>query len=148
MVDDTPCNFTVKYSTIPLGSISQFKSELFSYIVLKKKTNLQETAEDSSSLNKRQLIRKLGRFSRKREIELRSHVGSNTNSDDDDDYVATENENVEFDEEKLKEINSVSCKWPRIVRPTLVRSKHTVCRMCTAEGQLKEVVATASKHGK
>ncbi|XP_055532235.1 methyltransferase-like protein 17, mitochondrial [Wyeomyia smithii] len=39
-------------------------------------------------------------------------------------------------------------KYPRIVRPTLVRSKHSICRMCTAEGDLQEVIFTASKHGK
>ncbi|KAJ8959291.1 hypothetical protein NQ318_021976 [Aromia moschata] len=38
--------------------------------------------------------------------------------------------------------------WPRIVRPALVRSKHTICRMCTANGKLEEVIFTASKHGK
>lgn len=38
--------------------------------------------------------------------------------------------------------------WPRIVRPTLVRSKHTICRLCTYEGQLQEVIFTAKKHGK
>ncbi|CAG9822967.1 unnamed protein product [Phaedon cochleariae] len=39
-------------------------------------------------------------------------------------------------------------KWPRIIRPTLVRHKHCVCRMCTANGKLEEVIFTASKHGK
>lgn len=39
-------------------------------------------------------------------------------------------------------------RWPRIIRPTLVRSKHSVCRMCTKEGNLQEVVFTQAKHGK
>ncbi|CAH1098644.1 unnamed protein product [Psylliodes chrysocephalus] len=39
-------------------------------------------------------------------------------------------------------------KWPRLVRPTLVRSKHTICRMCSPRGKLEEVIFTASKHGK
>ncbi|XP_056647957.1 methyltransferase-like protein 17, mitochondrial isoform X1 [Diorhabda sublineata] len=39
-------------------------------------------------------------------------------------------------------------RWPRLVRPTLVRSKHTICRMCTSSGKLQEVVVTASKYGK
>lgn len=39
-------------------------------------------------------------------------------------------------------------QWPRIIRPTLVRSKHTVCRMCTKEGKLQEIIFTQSKHGK
>lgn len=39
-------------------------------------------------------------------------------------------------------------RFPRLVRPTLVRSKHAVCRMCTDAGKLQEVIFTASKHGK
>lgn len=39
-------------------------------------------------------------------------------------------------------------RFPRLVRPTLVRSKHAVCRMCTDSGKLQEVIFTASKHGK
>lgn len=38
--------------------------------------------------------------------------------------------------------------WPRIVRPTLVRSKHTICRMCTKNGKLEEVIFSQAKHGK
>lgn len=38
--------------------------------------------------------------------------------------------------------------WPRIVRPALVRSKHSICRMCTKNGKLEEVVFTQAKHGK
>uniref|UniRef100_A0A1B0CI71 Putative methyltransferase-like protein 17 n=1 Tax=Lutzomyia longipalpis TaxID=7200 RepID=A0A1B0CI71_LUTLO len=38
--------------------------------------------------------------------------------------------------------------WPRIVRPVLVRSKHSICRMCTKEGRLQEIIFTAAKHGK
>ncbi|XP_023013707.2 ribosome assembly protein METTL17, mitochondrial [Leptinotarsa decemlineata] len=44
-----------------------------------------------------------------------------------------------------EEINQ---RWPRLVRPTLVRSKHSICRMCSARGKLGEVIFTASKHGK
>lgn len=39
-------------------------------------------------------------------------------------------------------------RWPRLVQPTLVRSKHTICRMCTAKGNLQEIIFTQSKHGK
>jgi len=39
-------------------------------------------------------------------------------------------------------------QWPRIVRPVLVRSKHSICRMCTSSGKLQEIIFTASKHGK
>ncbi|XP_044255953.1 methyltransferase-like protein 17, mitochondrial [Tribolium madens] len=39
-------------------------------------------------------------------------------------------------------------QWPRIIRDTLVRSKHTICRMCTKNANLEEVIFTASKHGK
>lgn len=42
----------------------------------------------------------------------------------------------------------VTAAWPRLVRPTLVRSKHSVCRMCTANGRLAEIVFTQSRHGK
>ncbi|XP_033330997.2 ribosome assembly protein METTL17, mitochondrial [Megalopta genalis] len=38
--------------------------------------------------------------------------------------------------------------WPRIVRPVLKRSKHTICRMCTAAGELKEYIFTEYKNGK
>ncbi|XP_013109862.2 methyltransferase-like protein 17, mitochondrial [Stomoxys calcitrans] len=38
--------------------------------------------------------------------------------------------------------------WPRLVRPTLVRSKHSICRMCTSEGTLTEIIFTQSKHGR
>lgn len=39
-------------------------------------------------------------------------------------------------------------QWPRIVRPVLVRSKHSICRMCTSSGKLQEIIFTASKNGK
>ncbi|XP_006624305.2 methyltransferase-like protein 17, mitochondrial [Apis dorsata] len=40
------------------------------------------------------------------------------------------------------------CKWPRIVRPVLKRSKHVICRMCTASGELEEQIFTTWKNGK
>ncbi|XP_024944255.1 methyltransferase-like protein 17, mitochondrial isoform X2 [Cephus cinctus] len=39
-------------------------------------------------------------------------------------------------------------QWPRIVRPILMRSRHTICRLCTKEGNLQEIILTKSKHGK
>lgn len=36
--------------------------------------------------------------------------------------------------------------WPRIVRPTLVKSRHTRCRLCTHRGKLEEVIITKRKH--
>lgn len=39
-------------------------------------------------------------------------------------------------------------QWPRIVRPTLKRSKHVICRTCTASGNLEEFVLTSYKYGK
>ncbi|XP_058464058.1 methyltransferase-like protein 17, mitochondrial [Malaya genurostris] len=39
-------------------------------------------------------------------------------------------------------------RFPRLVRPTLVRSKHSICRMCTEEGKLQEIIFTATKHEK
>lgn len=38
--------------------------------------------------------------------------------------------------------------WPRIVRPVLVRSRHTVCRFCTKNGDLQEVIFTSAKNGR
>jgi ribosomal protein RSM22 (predicted rRNA methylase) len=38
--------------------------------------------------------------------------------------------------------------WPRIVRPTLVRRKHTICRLCTPAGKLQEIIFTPAKSGK
>uniref|UniRef100_A0A1A9WHI7 Methyltransferase-like protein 17, mitochondrial n=1 Tax=Glossina brevipalpis TaxID=37001 RepID=A0A1A9WHI7_9MUSC len=46
----------------------------------------------------------------------------------------------------LKQDSNLS--WPRIVRPTLIRSRHAICRMCTSEGKLQEVIFTKSKHGR
>ncbi|XP_034668902.1 methyltransferase-like protein 17, mitochondrial [Drosophila subobscura] len=45
-------------------------------------------------------------------------------------------------------VSDTSRPWPRIVRPTLVRSKHAICRLCTEEGKLQEVIFTKAKHGK
>ncbi|XP_057381358.1 methyltransferase-like protein 17, mitochondrial [Daphnia carinata] len=39
-------------------------------------------------------------------------------------------------------------RWPRVVRPVLTRSGHTICRLCTNEGKLEEIVVTRSKHSK
>lgn len=49
---------------------------------------------------------------------------------------------------KKGEPTSEADRWPRVVRPTLLRHKHVVCRMCTQDGKLKEGIFTASKHGK
>lgn len=49
---------------------------------------------------------------------------------------------------KKGSIADATRQWPRIVRPTLVRSKHSICRVCTESGNLQEVIFTASKHGK
>jgi ribosomal protein RSM22 (predicted rRNA methylase) len=38
--------------------------------------------------------------------------------------------------------------WPRIVRPVLQRHKHAICRMCTSNGKLGEVIFSPGKHGK
>ncbi|CAB3365076.1 Hypothetical predicted protein [Cloeon dipterum] len=39
-------------------------------------------------------------------------------------------------------------KWPRLVRHPLVRGGHVVCRLCTPEGKLEEVIFTRAKDGK
>ncbi|XP_066254248.1 ribosome assembly protein METTL17, mitochondrial [Euwallacea similis] len=80
--DGTPCNFSVRYWTMPIGSNPQLLTETYSYVVLKK-----------------------------------GHRENNV-------------------------------KWPRIVRAPLVRPRHTICRMCTANGKLREATLTLKKHGK
>ncbi|CAD6997656.1 methyltransferase-like protein 17, mitochondrial [Ceratitis capitata] len=49
---------------------------------------------------------------------------------------------------KKGEISDATRNWPRLVRPTLQRSKHIVCRMCTEDAKLQEVIFTQSKHGR
>lgn len=39
-------------------------------------------------------------------------------------------------------------RWPRIIRPTMLRHKHVICRMCTEHGKIQEAIFTTSKHGK
>jgi ribosomal protein RSM22 (predicted rRNA methylase) len=41
-----------------------------------------------------------------------------------------------------------SDRWPRIVRPTMLRHKHVICRMCTSEGKIQEGIFTSKKQGK
>jgi len=42
----------------------------------------------------------------------------------------------------------IDAQWPRLVRETLVRTRHTFCRLCTVEGNLREIIVTQNKHGK
>lgn len=39
-------------------------------------------------------------------------------------------------------------QWPRLINPTLVRHKHSICNLCTSEGKIEQAVFTASKYGK
>ncbi|KAL1456876.1 hypothetical protein WDU94_001566 [Cyamophila willieti] len=41
----------------------------------------------------------------------------------------------------------VTPPWPRIVRPVLVRTKHTVCKLCTPEGNIAQINFTNKKNG-
>ncbi|XP_050311793.1 methyltransferase-like protein 17, mitochondrial [Anthonomus grandis grandis] len=82
--DGTPCNFEVRYWTMPVGQKSECRTERYCYVVLRK--------------------------------------GKREDSD--------------------------QPKWPRLVRPTLVKSKHTLCRICSCKGQLEDVIFTKKKHGK
>ncbi|XP_059618435.1 methyltransferase-like protein 17, mitochondrial [Phlebotomus argentipes] len=49
---------------------------------------------------------------------------------------------------KPRDLSQTEDSWPRIVRPVLVRKKHAICRMCTKEGNLQEIIFTAAKQGK
>lgn len=44
--------------------------------------------------------------------------------------------------------NTTSDRWPRVVRPTLVRSRHAICRMCFSDGEIKEAIFTKAKSDK
>uniref|UniRef100_A0A8D8TJL3 Methyltransferase-like protein 17, mitochondrial n=2 Tax=Cacopsylla melanoneura TaxID=428564 RepID=A0A8D8TJL3_9HEMI len=41
----------------------------------------------------------------------------------------------------------VTPPWPRIVHPVLVRTKHSVCKLCTPEGNIEQINFTNKKHG-
>lgn len=43
---------------------------------------------------------------------------------------------------------SESDRWPRLVRPTMQRHKHIICRMCTQNGKFEDGIFTVAKHGK
>lgn len=55
-------------------------------------------------------------------------------------YVVLEKQRADGDQEESA--------WPRLVRQTLVRSRHTICRMCTADARLQEIIFTQRVHGK
>uniref|UniRef100_A0A2H1VP70 SFRICE_024230 n=1 Tax=Spodoptera frugiperda TaxID=7108 RepID=A0A2H1VP70_SPOFR len=78
---ETPCNFLMKYESLPYVGKAEVYADLFSYIILKK--------------------------------------GVRSPNDP---------------------------QWPRIVRAPIVRSKHTICKLCTAQGELKEVIFSKAKY--
>ncbi|KAH0552664.1 methyltransferase-like protein 17, mitochondrial [Cotesia glomerata] len=39
-------------------------------------------------------------------------------------------------------------KWPRLVRETITHSRMAICRMCTSEGKLQEIIFSKGKHEK
>ncbi|XP_030038702.2 methyltransferase-like protein 17, mitochondrial [Manduca sexta] len=80
MEHETPCNFLMKYESLPFPSKSDISAELFSYVILKKGTRPPDDPQ-----------------------------------------------------------------WPRIVRAPIVRSGHTICRLCTAQGELKEIIFSKAK---
>ncbi|CAH2062443.1 unnamed protein product, partial [Iphiclides podalirius] len=81
MEHQTPCNFLMKYETLPFPSKSEVKADVFSYVILRKG---ERPADDP--------------------------------------------------------------QWPRIVRAPIVRSGHTICRLCTAQGELKEIIFSKGKY--
>lgn len=44
--------------------------------------------------------------------------------------------------------NSTNETWPRVIRETLARKKHVICRTCTKFGKLQEFTCTKKRHGK
>lgn len=80
MEHQTPCNFLMKYESLPYASKSEINAELFSYVILKKGLRPKEDPQ-----------------------------------------------------------------WPRIVRAPIVRSGHTICRLCTAKGELQEIIFSKGK---
>ncbi|KAM3955539.1 ribosome assembly protein METTL17, mitochondrial [Aphomia sociella] len=77
----TPCNFIMKYESLPIPSKSEVMADLFSYVILKKGVRPSDDPQ-----------------------------------------------------------------WPRVVRAPIVRSGHTICRLCTAQGELKEIIFSKSKY--
>ncbi|XP_071958102.1 ribosome assembly protein METTL17, mitochondrial-like isoform X2 [Antedon mediterranea] len=44
--------------------------------------------------------------------------------------------------------NRADGHWPRLVEPVIQRSRHVICNLCCANGQLQRPVITKTKHGK
>nr|XP_021198259.2 methyltransferase-like protein 17, mitochondrial [Helicoverpa armigera] len=78
---ETPCNFLMKYESLPYAAKPEIFADLFSYVILKKGVRPSDDPQ-----------------------------------------------------------------WPRIVRAPLVRSKHTICKLCTAQGELKEIIFSKAKY--
>lgn len=78
---ETPCNFLMKYESLPYPGKAETFADLFSYVILKKGPRPPDDPQ-----------------------------------------------------------------WPRIVRAPIVRSKHTICRLCTAQGELKEIIFSKAKY--
>lgn len=78
---ETPCNYIMKYESLPYPSKIEISAELFCYVILRK--------------------------------------GKRPGDDP---------------------------QWPRVVRAPIVRSGHTICRLCTSKGELKEVIFAKSKY--
>ncbi|CAB3222629.1 unnamed protein product [Arctia plantaginis] len=78
---ETPCNFLMKYETLPVVGKSEVNADVFSYVVLKKGVRPSDDPQ-----------------------------------------------------------------WPRLVRAPVVRSGHTICRLCTSQGELKEVIFSKGKY--
>ncbi|CAK1587867.1 unnamed protein product [Parnassius mnemosyne] len=81
MEHETPCNFLMKYESLPFPSKAEVLADVFSYVILRKG---ERPADDPL--------------------------------------------------------------WPRIVRAPIVRSGHTICRLCTAQGELKEIIFSKGKY--
>lgn len=47
-----------------------------------------------------------------------------------------------------RETEGVSIDWPRLIGTPMIRSRHTICRLCTHNGEIEDVAFTKKKHSK
>lgn len=118
--ESLPCSFEATYLEPEMGRKQSGKCSkaLYSYVVLRKTPSSKNSIKNENIENKN-----IGGFDNEMTDPLRENNGAASTS--------AEKQN-----------------WPRLIEPTLIRPRHTICRMCTAEGKFREIIFTNSKHGK